>query len=166
MTNLAYLTANESSEQTSASTKRTSPQRPKAPTAIAIVDLKIDPTLEKLNSFIAEGDTIGGNVETKGGLRVAGIVLGDVNCLDGSLIVEKTGHVHGNAKASMRVIVDGGTIGSERAQQGGATTSVECPEEVVVTNQGRINADVKYGLLATYDGGRVTGRASPIEDAE
>lgn len=129
--------------------------------AQTLAKIAIDEKSENLNSFIAAGDVVNGNLEVQGGARVAGTISGNLVCKNGSAVIEMGAKVLGSVEASMRVIVAGGEIGEKSKK---AEVSVVCPNEVVVCGPGVVNGGIFYGQLATYDGGLFRGSVSPYAD--
>ncbi len=117
--------------------------------------LEVDQTGENLKSFLAPGDVVKGDLEVAGGARIAGQITGSLVCQNGSAIVEETGVIGGEVKASMRII-NAGQIGTSEAPSGAS-----CPGQVIVLGEGCIEGDVTYGKLITYDNGSFNGRVIP-----
>jgi cytoskeletal protein CcmA (bactofilin family) len=117
--------------------------------------LQVDQKTENLKSFLAPGDVVKGDLEVAGGARIAGEVTGSLICQDGSAIVEETGVIGGEVKATMRII-NAGRIGTSEAPSGAS-----CPGQIIVLGEGCIEGDVTYGQLVTYDSGSFTGRVVP-----
>lgn len=110
-------------------------------------DLKLDPDKEQVRSVIAEGEEVQGNLVFKSGVRIAGVVRGDVTCASGTIVIEKTGHVTGNVTGSDRILIDGKVNGEGASDK----VQVKSPGLIALFNHANVNADIHYGKLSTYD---------------
>jgi cytoskeletal protein CcmA (bactofilin family) len=101
---------------------------------------------EKLESFIGANSTFKGDVETKGTLRVDGVVEGNI-AADWVVLGEKS-HVKGDI--AVRGIVVGGKIDG----------NVRAKEIVEIKNKGRLCGEIFTSKLMVAEGGVFDGRSS------
>jgi len=120
---------------------------PGSSTLTTFADLKLDPDKEQVRSVIAEGEEVHGNLIFKTGVRIAGVVRGDVTCASGTIVIEKSGHVTGNVTGSERILIDG----KVNAEGSGGKVQVKSPGLIALFNNANVNADLHYGKLSTYD---------------
>jgi cytoskeletal protein CcmA (bactofilin family) len=108
---------------------------------------------EKLESFIGSNSVFKGDVDSKGTLRVDGIVLGNISA--DWLIVGEKAHITGDIAA--RGIVIGGKVdGNLRAK-----------EIVEIKNKGHINGEITSKKLVIAEGGIFEGRSTmPREESK
>lgn len=118
----------------------------------------IDDEAENIRSYLAEGETIEGNLRLKYGIRVAGVIDGRVQVANGTVIVEKTGVVTGGIEANNRIIVDG-TVGSEERIEctDQSQPTIRTPGLLAVMGTGRVLGCYQYGRIATYDDATLEG---------
>ena len=101
---------------------------------------------EKLESFIGTNSSFKGNVDSKGTLRVDGVVEGNISA-DWVVIGEKA-HIIGDIMA--RGIVIGGKIDG----------NVKAKEIVEVKNKGHITGEIMSKKLVVAEGGIFEGRST------
>ena len=107
---------------------------------------------EKLESFIGINSTFKGNVDSKGTLRVDGVVEGNISA-DWVIIGEKA-HITGDITA--RGIVIGGKIDG----------NVKAKEIVEVKNKGHIIGEIVSRKLVVAEGGIFEGKSTmPREES-
>lgn len=109
--------------------------------------IKIDEKIDAIYSVVGDGDIISGNLVCKRGIRVTGVVKGNVEAKDGSVIVDEGGVIEGNVIASRRIIC-AGTIGIAD-ESSAKTATIACPGIIVTAGEGKIYGDVFYGKLLT-----------------
>lgn len=106
------------------------------------------PRDQDITSELAAQERCRGDLHIGRGLRVRGVVTGDIAPLaeDTTLIVAAGGHVEGKVRAT-RVRVDGHLRGR-----------IEVDGHVEITAHAVVAADVVYGTLSIAHGARVDGR--------
>jgi len=109
---------------------------------------------EKLESFIGANSTFKGDIDTKGTLRVDGIVEGNI-VADWVVLGEKS-HVKGDITA--RGIVVGGRVDG----------NIKAKEIVEIKNKGQLFGEIFTGKLVIVEGGIFDGRSRmhPEESAK
>lgn len=108
---------------------------------------------EKLESFIGSNSVFKGEVDSKGTLRVDGVVEGNITA-DWVIIGEKA-HVVGNI--ATRGIVIGGKIDG----------NVKAKEIVEIKNKGHINGEIISKKLIVAEGGIFEGKSTmPREESK
>ena len=100
---------------------------------------------EKLESFIGANSTFKGDIETKGTLRVDGIVNGNIHA-DWVVLGDKS-HVKGDI--TVRGIVVGGRVDG----------NIKAKELVEIKNKGQIFGEIVTGKLVVVEGGVLDGRS-------
>jgi cytoskeletal protein CcmA (bactofilin family) len=100
---------------------------------------------EKLESFIGANSTFKGDIETKGTLRVDGIVVGNIHA-DWVVLGDKS-HVKGDI--TVRGIVVGGRVDG----------NIKAKELVEIKNKGQIFGEIVTGKLVVVEGGVLDGRS-------
>lgn len=107
---------------------------------------------EKLESFIGTNSAFKGNVDSKGTLRVDGVVEGNISA-DWVIIGEKA-HVRGDITA--RGIIIGGKIDG----------NVKAKEIVEVKNKGHITGEIMSKKLIVVEGAIFEGKSTmPREES-
>jgi len=101
---------------------------------------------EKLESFIGCNSAFKGNVDSKGTLRVDGVVEGNINA--DWVVVGETAHIIGNIIA--RGIVVGGKIDG----------NLMAKEIVEIKNKGYINGEIMSKKLVIAEGGIFDGKST------
>jgi len=108
---------------------------------------------EKLESFIGSNSVFKGDVDSKGTLRVDGVIEGNITA-DWVVAGEKA-HVVGNIAA--RGVVIGGKIDG----------NVKAKEIVEIKNKGRINGEIISKKLIVAEGGIFEGKSTmPREESK
>ena len=105
---------------------------------------------EKLESFIGGNSTFKGDIDSKGTLRVDGVVLGNISA--DWLIVGEKAHITGDISA--RGIVIGGKIDG----------NLKAKEIVEIKNKGHINGEITSKKLVVAEGGIFEGRSTMPRD--
>ena len=100
---------------------------------------------EKLESFIGTNSAFKGNVDSKGTLRVDGVVVGNISA-DWVIVGEKA-HITGDVAA--RGIVIGGKIDG----------NLKAREIVEVKNKGHIKGEIMSKKLVIAEGGIFEGKS-------
>ncbi len=115
-------------------------------------DVHLDLEGELVRSYIADGDVVEGNLVLRTGVRIAGVVRGNVRCESGAIVVEQSGVVHGSLSGEGRILVDG-TVNPDGSMGEGSASAVQIrsPGMIAFFNNARVNADVEYGRLLTLD---------------
>ncbi|MBI5188602.1 MAG: polymer-forming cytoskeletal protein [Nitrospirae bacterium] len=101
---------------------------------------------EKLESFVGSNSHFKGDIDTKGTLRVDGIVDGNVTA-DWVILGEKS-HIKGDVAA--RGIVIGGRIDG----------NLKAKEIVEIKSKGQVFGDILTGKLSIAEGGIFEGKSS------
>jgi cytoskeletal protein CcmA (bactofilin family) len=101
---------------------------------------------EKLESFVGAGSRFKGDVETKGTIRIDGIVEGNLRA-DWVVLGEKA-LVRGNIEA--RGVVVGGSVDG----------NLKAKDLLEIKTKGVVLGDVVAGKLAVLEGGMLHGRIS------
>jgi cytoskeletal protein CcmA (bactofilin family) len=101
---------------------------------------------EKLESFIGSNSTFKGNVDSKGTLRVDGVIEGDITA-DWVIVGEKA-HIIGDISAR-GIVVGGKTDGNLRAK-----------EIVEVKNKGCVSGEIISKKLVIAEGGIFEGKST------
>lgn len=107
-----------------------------------------------IKSLIAEGSRIDGNVHFTDGLRIDGVVIGDVRAGEdkpGLLVISATARVEGLVQAA-HVIVNGQINGPVHA-----STMLELQPKA------RIAGDVHYKTLEMHQGATISGKMFPAD---
>ena len=105
---------------------------------------------EKLESFIGSNSVFKGDIDSKGTLRVDGVVLGNISA--DWLIVGEKAHITGDISA--RGIVIGGKIDG----------NLKAKEIVEIKNKGHINGEITSKKLVVSEGGIFEGRSTMPRD--
>jgi len=111
-----------------------------------------------IRSLVGEGTVITGHLRFTDGLRVDGVVNGDVIASDedaGSiLVISENARVHGKVKAS-HVIINGEVHGP-----------IHCTELLELQPKARVMGDIRYELLEMHAGAQVGGELRPLRNSE
>ena len=107
----------------------------------------------KINTEIAEDVCIVGGLQAKGTVRVDGRITGNVEIMEGALIVGSEGRIDGNISAYQVLI--GGTVNG----------NVHAEDEVEVTAEGRLHGDVTAQALIIDEKAHFKGQSN-VETVE
>ena len=102
----------------------------------------------KIDSLIGQGTTINGSLKFAGGLRVDGIIVGDVSMADdknGTLIVSEKARIEGRVHCS-HLILNGEIRGP-----------IEVSHYVELQGKSRIVGDLTYKTLEMHPGAIIEG---------
>ncbi len=101
-----------------------------------------------VSSYIAAEAEFIGAIKCADGLRIAGIVRGDITCSKGDVVIEQGGSVYGNIDAQGRIFVDG-SVGESVDGSGNQTAMVtlRTPGVVTMTDRARVVANIEYGMM-------------------
>ena len=105
-----------------------------------------------IKSLIASGTTIGGNISFEDGLRIDGVVTGDVKGREGKpsvLVVSENARIEGSVSAD-HVIVNGTVLGP-----------VEAKQLIELQPKARVEGNVLYKSIELHLGALVTGQLCP-----
>lgn len=105
---------------------------------------------EKLESFIGSNSSFKGEIDSKGTLRVDGIVEGNINA--DWVVLGESSHVRGDISA--RGIVVGGRVDG----------NLKAKEIVEIKNKGQIYGDIFSVKLTIAEGAIFDGRSSMHRD--
>ncbi len=110
-----------------------------------------------IKSLIAEGTHIEGNMAFSEGLRVDGIIVGNVLASDGGasiLVISESASVTGEVSAD-HIIVNGTVKGPIHARH-----------MLELQPKARIEGDVEYAALEMHQGALIAGQLRPMLDNE
>ena len=105
---------------------------------------------EKLESLIGMNSSFRGNIETKGTLRIDGILEGNAGA-DWIILGEKAS-VQGDLAA--RAIIVGGRVEG----------NIKAKEIVEIKSKGRVSGDISSSKLTIVEGGLFDGRSSMSQE--
>ena len=101
---------------------------------------------------------VAGHLRFTEGLRVDGVVNGDVMASDEDassiVVISENARVHGKVKAG-HVIINGEVHGS-----------IHCTELLELQPKARVMGDIRYELLEMHAGAQVGGELTPLRSAE
>lgn len=106
-----------------------------------------------IKSLIAEGSQITGNIAFTDGLRVDGVITGDIRADEASasiLVISEIASVVGEIVAD-HIIINGSVKGPIHARK-----------MLELQPKARIEGDVEYAALEMHQGALVTGQLRPI----
>ncbi len=110
-----------------------------------------------IRSLICEGSVVNGELQFIDGLRIDGVVHGDVVAVVGApslLVISEKARVHGKVKAE-HVIISGEVVGP-----------IHCAELLELQPKARIVGDLHYGTLEMHHGASVNGELKSLKSAE
>ena len=113
-------------------------------------------TLRGIDTLIARGCHVDGELVFSGGVRIDGDVSGDLRAEppgQGYLVVARTGRVCGDIRAGHAVI------------DGAVTGNLHISGRVELLSRARIIGDIHYASLSMQPGATVTGQLRPSEEA-
>ncbi|MGL6041360.1 MAG: bactofilin family protein [Deefgea sp.] len=103
----------------------------------------------KIDSLIGQGTTVTGDVKFAGGLRVDGVIIGDVSMADdktGTLVVSEKARIEGKVTCS-HLILNGEVRGP-----------IEVSHYVELQAKSKIVGDLAYKTLEMHPGAIIEGR--------
>lgn len=108
-----------------------------------------------IRSLIGEGTEVYGELRFHEGLRIDGIVHGDVlaaasNEAASLLVISEKAHVHGKVRAG-HVIINGAVTGP-----------VDSSELLELQPKARVVGDVRYAALEMHQGATIVGELRPV----
>ena len=115
---------------------------------------KHTPPQKRIDSLIGAGTVVDGNVNFKGGLRIDGVVHGDVISTDGepgTLVISEQARVDGEIRVSHIVI--NGTVNGP----------VFADDYLELQAKSRVTGDVTYKTLEMHVGAMIEGRLNHTE---
>ena len=107
------------------------------------------PTQKRLDSLIGAGTKVEGNVTFSGGLRVDGVIRGNVGTADnqpGTLVISEHARIEGEVRVSHVVI------------NGAITGPVWASDHLELQAKAQVNGDVTYRTLEMHVGAIVQGK--------
>ncbi|MBT0569891.1 polymer-forming cytoskeletal protein [Curvibacter sp. CHRR-16] len=110
-----------------------------------------------IRSLIAETTEINGNIQFADGMRVDGVIHGDVKAQDGvpsMLLISETARITGMVVAD-HIILNGAVKGPVHARQ-----------MLELQSKARIEGDVEYTALEMHQGALISGQLRPLLDIE
>ncbi len=111
-----------------------------------------------IDSLIGAGSVIEGNLKFKGGLRIDGVVRGNLEPADEgaacTVVISENGRVDGSVKAS-HVIVNGLINGP-----------VEATEHLDLQPKAKVTGDIRYKVLEIHHGAVVEGALSHLDSSK
>jgi cytoskeletal protein CcmA (bactofilin family) len=123
-------------------------------------EVEISPASEKLTinldrelvtSVVSRSSRMKGDLETNEGYRIDGEVNGDITA-ETMILISESGNVKGNIRAERIVVL--GTV------EGG----IHCTGHLIIAKSARINGDVRYRSIITYQGSTIEGSLNRIKD--
>jgi len=115
---------------------------------------KHTPPQKRIDSLIGAGTIVDGNVNFKGGLRIDGVVRGNVVSTDGepgTLVISEQARVDGEIRVS-HVVVNGTVNGP-----------VAADDYLELQAHSRVTGDVTYKTLEMHVGAVIEGRLNHAE---
>lgn len=115
---------------------------------------KHTPPQKRIDSLIGAGTVVEGNVNFKGGLRIDGVVHGNVVSTDGdpsTLVISEQARVDGEIRVS-HVVINGTVNGPVLAD-----------DYVELQARSRVTGDVTYKTLEMHVGAVIEGRLNHAE---
>lgn len=112
-----------------------------------------EPAPTRIDSLIGVGTEVDGDITFSGGIRVEGMIRGDVSVAhaeSGILMLGNQGRITGNVRVS-HLIVDGEIDGS-----------VYATDLVEIRGTGKILGDIHYGLLEVHQGAIIDGQVNNL----
>jgi cytoskeletal protein CcmA (bactofilin family) len=112
-----------------------------------------EPAPTHIDSLIGLGTEVDGDIIFSGGIRIEGLIRGDVSVAhaeSGILMLGNQGRIVGNVRVS-HLIVDGEIDGS-----------VYATDLVEVRGTGKIKGDIHYGLLEVHQGALIDGQVDNL----
>ena len=109
-----------------------------------------------ISTLIGVETTIRGEIEFSGGLRVDGVVIGNVRAdasRDSLLILSESARIEGEVKVA-HLVVNGTIVGP-----------VQADVRVELQPKGRIVGDLRYQALEMHHGAIIEGALSPLDPA-
>src|SRR5258707_10539988 len=109
---------------------------------------------KRLDSLIGAGTTVDGDVVFTGGLRIDGIINGNVATVDnqaGTLVISEQARVAGEVRVSHVVI------------NGAVTGPVSANDYLELQAKARVHGDVRYRSLEMHVGAVVEGKLAHVE---
>lgn len=97
-----------------------------------------------VKSFIAEGVTVKGDIQSRGSLRIDGTIEGNID-VQGDLIIGNSAALKGNVKAE-NIILAGKLDGNLTANG-----------KVEITSIGQLKGDINCSIFSLEEGGRLEG---------
>jgi cytoskeletal protein CcmA (bactofilin family) len=110
-----------------------------------------------IKSLIAHGTQISGGISFSEGLRVDGVILGNLMAAEGHpsiLVISETASVEGEIRAA-HVIINGSVTGH-----------IHASELLELQPKAQIRGDVHYKALEMHQGATITGQLRPMMMAE
>ncbi len=110
-----------------------------------------------IRSLICDGSVVQGELQFVDGLRIDGVVQGDVVAENGAaslLVISEKARVVGKVKAA-HVIIGGEVVGP-----------IHCSELLELQPKARIVGDVHYGTLEMHHGASVNGELKSLKSTE
>jgi cytoskeletal protein CcmA (bactofilin family) len=110
-----------------------------------------------IRSLISDGSVVHGELQFVDGLRIDGVVHGDVIAAAAGpslVVISEKARVHGKVKAD-HVIISGEVVGP-----------IHCGELLELQPKARIVGDVHYGTLEMHHGASVNGELKSLKSSE
>lgn len=105
-----------------------------------------------IKSLIAEGSTIRGDIVFTDGMRIDGVVIGNIHAEEGApsmLVISESARVEGAICADL-IVVNGQVIGPVRARS-----------MLELQPRARIEGDVEYRAIEVHKGAHIAGLLRP-----
>ncbi|WP_432719346.1 polymer-forming cytoskeletal protein [Jeongeupia wiesaeckerbachi] len=111
---------------------------------------------QRIDSLIGHGTQFDGELRFSGGLRVDGIVTGNVVAVDAQ---------HGTLVVSEKARIDGGVRATHLILNGEIAGPIEVSHYVELQPKARVHGDLTYKTLEMHPGAVIEGRLIPLEGA-
>ncbi|WP_410498962.1 bactofilin family protein [Chitinibacter sp. S2-10] len=111
----------------------------------------------KIDSLIGHGTTMTGDVQFAGGLRVDGVIIGNVSMADaknGTLVISEKARIEGKVQCS-HLILNGEIRGP-----------IEVSQYVELQAKSRIIGDLAYKTLEMHPGAIIEGRLVHVQNGQ
>jgi cytoskeletal protein CcmA (bactofilin family) len=119
----------------------------------------IDPVAMHIVNRVAAGCRQSGSFHCKGGLMVEGRVEGEIEVVDGPLVLMPEGFIAGKIKAHAEAYLFG-TVGPRSDTQ---LSELEVHGAVFLAETLRAEADITAGAIRSYEGAQVEGRIRTVK---
>ena len=121
----------------------------------------IDPVAMHIVNRVAAGGRQSGTFCCKGGLMVEGSIEGDVEVVDGPLVLMPEGVIAGRIKAHGEAYL----FGTVAARSDTELSELEVRGAVFLAETLRARADITAGAIKSFEGAQVEGRIRTVKRA-
>ncbi|GHD65723.1 bactofilin family protein [Jeongeupia chitinilytica] len=112
---------------------------------------------QRIDSLIGHGTQFDGELRFAGGLRVDGIVAGNVVAVDAQ---------HGTLVVSEKARIEGGVRATHLILNGEIAGPIEVSHYVELQPKARVHGDLTYKVLEMHPGAVIEGRLIPLDGAK